>query len=557
MRKSYFYIGITIIITIIMTSFLVIETSLFKPKKLVNDNSIISMDTWTYTTDYNDFAQSATLPWRPNITRPNSVIFMKSKLPIIEDNKCLLIDSYMKNIKVSILGETIFDSTWDRDIGAASSIGRGLYFVDIPRKYSGEEIEIAVSTPFTQKQGEVNSIAIGEKAGFFLAMVKDSGVENAVAATMIFIGLICIMIYLVTFYNSKIYFNLACIGVFVLLFGFWIVGSTSLYQIVYNNPYIGYIIESFSYYAMPIPILIFLIATYNIREKRLVVGLIGAFTTFLFTVIVCHTLGIFKIHQCSGAYNIILLAAFILVTYVLTVEIRRGNKEIRIFALGAIAMLICGSVEIVLFFTTNIKTPVGIYLLGLVIFICAIAFSMAKYIIKLNFEKVRNRELKHLVYRDISTGVFNRTKFDEDMNRLNKKLGTNASICIIVVDVDNLKRTNDTEGHLEGDRLICETASILQRSFFNVGTVYRIGGDEFVVICVNQDQLTIDKCELNRGRIVEEIRNKTCKYLAMSTGRAYYRKEFDDDMYCVFARADKLMYENKNQRKKQIIMNVK
>ncbi|MEF9953602.1 MAG: GGDEF domain-containing protein, partial [Clostridium sp.] len=183
----------------------------------------------------------------------------------------------------------------------------------------------------------------------------------------------------------------------------------------------------------------------------------------------------------SGAYNIILLAAFILVTYVLTVEIRRGNKEIRIFALGSIAMLICGSVEIVLFFTTNIKTPIGIYLIGLVAFICAIAFSMARYIIKLNFEKVRNRELKHLVYRDISTGVFNRTKFDEDMNRLNKKLGTNASICIIVVDVDNLKRTNDTEGHLEGDRLICETASILQRSFFNVGTVYRIGGDEFVV----------------------------------------------------------------------------
>ncbi|MEF9952383.1 MAG: diguanylate cyclase [Clostridium sp.] len=557
MKRCYFYIGITMIVTVILTCFLIMETSLFKPKKLVDDNKLIEMQSWVYTTDYNNYIQETSLPWRPNITRPNSIIFMKSKLPVFDDNKALLIDTYMKNVKVSIGEEPIFDSTWEDDSSAASSIGRGLYFVDIPRKYSGKEIQLTITSPFTQKQGEVNGVYLGEKAGFFIMMLKDAGLENAVAATMIFVGLVSIMIYIVTFYKSRIYFNLACIGAFSVLFGLWIVGSTSLYQIVYNNSYLGYIVECFAYYSMPIPLLIFVLVTYNIREKKLIVGLIGTFTIFLFTVIVCHSLGIFQIHQCSGAYNIILLAAFGLVSYIFVVEIRRGNRDILIFALGVMAMLFCASIEIVLFFTSDIKTPIGVYLIGLFALIAAIGFSMAKYIIRLNYDKVRNRELKQLVYRDISTGVFNRTKFDEDMNNIEKGVGPESNVCIIVVDVDNLKRTNDTEGHLEGDRLIYETASILQRCYYGVGTVYRIGGDEFVVICENKDEVTIDKCELSRSNLVEEVRKLTCKYLAMSVGRAYYRFDVDESIYCAFARADKLMYENKNQRKKSLIKNVK
>ncbi len=99
-------------------------------------------------------------------------------------------------------------------------------------------------------------------------------------------------------------------------------------------------------------------------------------------------------------------------------------------------------------------------------------------------------QIRYMGTHDAMTGLFNRAHFDSEMSRLEKD-GV-CPISIIVVDLDYLKRTNDSIGHAGGDDLLRQAANILKSSFRDEDLVARIGGDEFGVLLPNTDVVTAD-----------------------------------------------------------------
>lgn len=97
--------------------------------------------------------------------------------------------------------------------------------------------------------------------------------------------------------------------------------------------------------------------------------------------------------------------------------------------------------------------------------------------------------LKQLAEHDGLTGLYNRSYFLEDFERLVSRVKRNeqASSALLYIDLDNFKCVNDTLGHAAGDRLLTEVASILARRSRNSDLVARLGGDEFVVILYDTD----------------------------------------------------------------------
>lgn len=97
-------------------------------------------------------------------------------------------------------------------------------------------------------------------------------------------------------------------------------------------------------------------------------------------------------------------------------------------------------------------------------------------IIKLSEEKVA-----HLASHDSLTGLLNRRKLNEELNKSIKN-DKDCPIAIIFIDLDNFKMVNDTLGHSFGDRLIIKVAQMLK----NISPIYkqvaRISGDEFILI---------------------------------------------------------------------------
>ena len=99
---------------------------------------------------------------------------------------------------------------------------------------------------------------------------------------------------------------------------------------------------------------------------------------------------------------------------------------------------------------------------------------------ELQERKVYEEQLRFLSSHDAMTGLFNRRRLDEDLERLSRR--TEGKTAVLVSDVDGLKLLNDTFGHAQGDRLLVAVARILQVCMPAQGTVYRTGGDEFAAI---------------------------------------------------------------------------
>ncbi len=101
-------------------------------------------------------------------------------------------------------------------------------------------------------------------------------------------------------------------------------------------------------------------------------------------------------------------------------------------------------------------------------------------------ERKREQErIEYLNAHDIMTGLYNRMFYDAELDRIDSLQQLPYSV--IMVDIDSLKLTNDLFGHSAGDRLIIETAKLLEQCCPN-GIVARLGGDEFCILLPGVDE---------------------------------------------------------------------
>ena len=96
-------------------------------------------------------------------------------------------------------------------------------------------------------------------------------------------------------------------------------------------------------------------------------------------------------------------------------------------------------------------------------------------------EKRREENLIKISLTDEMTRLFNRRAYDEDLINLRKN-DLEPDFVLFSIDINGLKKANDTNGHAAGDELIKAAANCISETVGNNGKVYRTGGDEFMII---------------------------------------------------------------------------
>ncbi len=157
--------------------------------------------------------------------------------------------------------------------------------------------------------------------------------------------------------------------------------------------------------------------------------------------------------------------------------------------------------------------------------------------------KRTEERMRYLSMHDPLTGLYNRSFFEAEMNRLN--LSRAFPVTILVADIDGLKLINDTMGHKKGDELIKKCAYILKNSLRASDILARIGGDEFAVLLPYSDKETAEKV---KGRILKEIEKYNNNFpelpVHLSIGFATSERK-DFSLEVLYKEADDIMYWNK------------
>jgi diguanylate cyclase (GGDEF)-like protein/PAS domain S-box-containing protein len=167
--------------------------------------------------------------------------------------------------------------------------------------------------------------------------------------------------------------------------------------------------------------------------------------------------------------------------------------------------------------------------------------------------KELEKKLVKSTYLDYLTGLYNirylHKRLKEEINRSKRK---KEKIAIIMFDIDNFKKYNDTNGHESGNRLLKGLGRIIRKSIRGgVDLGFRFGGDEFLIIVNQADENIVHEIAY---RIRERFLKSKYKGLDLSMGIEYYRemRSVKRSIRNLIIKADEKVYKAKKSKEKII-----
>jgi diguanylate cyclase (GGDEF)-like protein len=161
----------------------------------------------------------------------------------------------------------------------------------------------------------------------------------------------------------------------------------------------------------------------------------------------------------------------------------------------------------------------------------------------------RMEELEREASEDALTGLDNRRRFERELSRAMARSRRDRSTgALLILDIDDFKRVNDSQGHPAGDRLIREIAAVLRRRTRESDSLARLGGDEFAVIL---PRCSREEAQIAAEAIAREVReqqsNDESGPVTVSVGVAMFGDDPRTSSATVFSEADTAMYAAKDE----------
>jgi len=176
--------------------------------------------------------------------------------------------------------------------------------------------------------------------------------------------------------------------------------------------------------------------------------------------------------------------------------------------------------------------------------------DLLKKIVELHEE---NDHFRSVALIDSLTGLYNnrffRMQLETEMARTRR---TGLPCCLLMIDLDNFKKLNDTLGHLEGDRFLVQAAKSFTRCVRATDVVCRYGGDEFVAILPSTRLFVAIRIANRLKKAVPEIPGATGCNVSASIGIAEFTVSSPWDSDEFIQAADSAMYDAKSKGKNQV-----
>jgi two-component system, cell cycle response regulator len=176
--------------------------------------------------------------------------------------------------------------------------------------------------------------------------------------------------------------------------------------------------------------------------------------------------------------------------------------------------------------------------------------------------KLKNRQLLEqltkMSIKDPLTGLHNfrhmQRCIDQEIDRSERY---RHSFFIVMIDVDDFKKVNDTHGHLFGDHVLKQLGKVAMGALRSTDRIFRYGGEEFLIL---MNEITLPEAKVAVNRLLQAVREHTFRSgdhsakITVSVGCAIFPDDADDKNILINL-ADKALYRAKSQGKDQAVFN--
>lgn len=242
---------------------------------------------------------------------------------------------------------------------------------------------------------------------------------------------------------------------------------------------------------------------------------------------------------------LILVSAFASIWGVCGDMRRHPAKETKKILMGFCGIAFFGVLEILCyrFFPT---VTYSVYVcIGLFLFAVLLIWAAYDRLYYLMGRQAKMSAYRRLAYKDVMTDLGNRAAFMKAQD----ELVSVTDVGVVVMDINDLKYTNDRYGHQAGDEMICCAAACVAAAFGSKGKSHRVGGDEFVAIIPHATEAVLaqllDELEAQIGKAMAQMEKPWTLHIAC--GYAVGVEEQSAEQ--LLKQADDRMYENKHQMK--------
>ena len=545
--------------------------------KRVDSDEIELDDGWSVTINGKEYDNVTLSKFRFKMCNRGDVLTLRHIVPRYDIISLPTLEVYTTHsaIKVYLDDEVIY-TYGQRLYDENKLMGYGEHFVSMP--YGANSKWLTVEMTVSE-----NNAFDGVKAMKLLdgnsAMVKDlSGkrVNLSIAMFLIVFGVIIMVLSMLMLGRAVNFVQTFCIALFSFLIGCWTLCNNELIEYFTTDLLMKSYLEYYSLYILPLPLTYYFRDKIDVRSnpKWLKVyfwGIIAAEIVYIASAVILQEANLVHLPQILVGSHILMILTIVLILMISVIDIKVRKQRPTVVMIGFLIAIAIVIVELIRFniekyitgFTKNAYSSDTCF--AVLIIVISMLLDYGNKTSKSLYENAQRAVLEQMAYMDELTGLGNRRMCEKKLTELEEKEMSSESVYAIVsLDLNFLKRTNDTYGHKKGDELIKSFSDVLSNVFSLYGTVTRTGGDEFVVIL---DDITEEKVKSLLAQMLEQMeeKNKSASDVILSTAYGYAMKGeipskqekteeiklkvMDIGPRAVYRIADDRMYENKRKSK--------
>ena len=492
----------------------------------------------------------------PQMCQGDQIIFTTVLPEISIDNPMLRFYTVHAAVRVYLDRELVYEYGHER-LDKGKMIGYGYQLADIPQNYEGKELMIVFDVSENNAFTSINVPVLCNSVDAIKSIAIEVRFPLAVNMFLFIFGLSIIAASFLLLFHNHGFRKLICIGLFSVGVAIWSFCNYDAIFLFTNNPITKAYLEFSSLYLAPIPFVYYFYD--NVRSRKSIVLRFAYYTILtaqlIFTTIalLLHAFDIAHMPQVLYVEHILLMAMIIFMVVLSIYDLSKRQMDHVVLFIGMAIMLLTGLFDIVHF---NLQKFVPTFYdehYQSVLYIGTLAFVFSQILDFVNElsnsmrELVKTETLEKMAYTDYLTGIANRRRCEEEMERLDTEQDNYG---IFSFDLNNLKSTNDTLGHGAGDEMIRKFADILKDTFKESALVGRMGGDEFIAIISKADYVDINHYVLELDRKIKlEMRQEHSYDLSTAYGYCEKREFKDLDVKGIYRKADARMYDMKIEMK--------